>query len=69
MALAVAGVSLLTAALVLATLLVPAADAWAEGRELWFGCGIVAVLLVSFMMGQRLAARPTPGTMERLSSE
>jgi high-affinity nickel-transport protein len=56
MALAVAGVSLLTAALVLATLLVPAADAWAQGKELWFGSGIVAVLLGSFLVGQRLAA-------------
>jgi high-affinity nickel-transport protein len=56
MALAVAGVSLLTAALVLATLLIPAADAWARGKELWFGSGIVAVLCVGFMMGQRLAS-------------
>lgn len=55
MALAVAGVSLLTAALVLATLLVPAADAWAHGKELWFGTAIVAVICLSFMMGQRLA--------------
>jgi high-affinity nickel-transport protein len=59
MALAVAGVSLLTAALVLATLLVPAANAWAEGKELWFGTGVIAVLLASFMIGQRLA-QPRP---------
>jgi nickel/cobalt transporter (NiCoT) family protein len=59
MALAVAGVSLLTATLVLATLLVPSVDFWAEGKELWFGGGIVAVLIVSFMTGQRLA-RPVP---------
>ena len=57
MALAVAGVSLLTAAMVLATLLVPAADAWAQGKELWFGTGIVAVLLASYLTGQRLASR------------
>ena len=56
MALAVAGVSLLTAALVLATLLLPAADAWAEGKELWFGSAIVAVIGLSFLMGQRLAS-------------
>ncbi|MDQ2735087.1 MAG: nickel transporter [Pseudomonadota bacterium] len=65
MALAVAGVSLMTAALVLATLLVPAADSWAQGKELWFGTGIVAVLFASFMLGQRLtgpapAAAPAP---------
>ena len=63
MALAVAGVSLLTAALVLATLLVPAADAWARGKEFWFGTGIFAVLLASFIMGQRLSNR-APNTPE-----
>ena len=56
MALAVAGVSLLTAALVLATLLLPAADVWAEGKELWFGSAIVAVIGLAFLMGQRLAS-------------
>jgi high-affinity nickel-transport protein len=66
MALAVAGVSLLTAAMVLATLLVPAADAWAQGKELWFGTGIVAVLLASYLMGQRLAGRvPVAGDPAR----
>jgi high-affinity nickel-transport protein len=65
MALAVAGVSLLTAALVLATLLAPAAEAWAQGKELWFGTGIVAVLLASYMIGQRLAS-PTPNKQEPL---
>lgn len=55
MALAVAGVSLLTAALVLATLLVPAADAWAQDKQLWFSTAIVAVIGLSFLMGQRLA--------------
>ncbi len=58
MALAVAGVSLMTAALVLATLLVPEADSWAQGKELWFGTGIVAVLFASFMLGQRLTGSP-----------
>lgn len=56
MALAVAGVSLLTAALVLSTLLFPAADTWAQGKELWFGTAIVAVICLSFVMGQRLAS-------------
>lgn len=59
MALAVAGVSLLTAGLVLATLLVPAADVWKQGKELWFGTGVIAVVLGSFLLGQRLATRPT----------
>ncbi len=65
LALAVAGVSLLTAAMVLATLLVPAADAWAQGKELWFGTGVIAVLLASFMVGQRLA-RPARAVREPL---
>ncbi|MEO8526227.1 MAG: nickel transporter [Caldimonas sp.] len=62
MALAVAGVSLLTAALVLASLLVPAADAWAEGKGLWFGTAIVAVVCLSFLMGQRLAGPAGSGS-------
>ena len=65
MALAVAGVSLLTAALVLATLLVPAAEIWSQGREIWFGTGIVVVLFGSFMLGQRLAAPVSPGPDRR----
>ena len=56
MALAVAGVSLLTAALVLTTLLLPAAGAWADGKELWFGAAVVAVVGLSFIVGQRLAS-------------
>lgn len=57
MALAVGGVSLLTAGLALATLLLPAMHTWTEGRELWFGTGICAVLLASYLIGQRLALR------------
>ena len=67
MAFAVAAVSLLTATMVLATLLVPAADAWTQDKEFWFASGIVAVLLASFMMGQRLAS-PAPTAPEPLSS-
>jgi len=64
MALAVAGVSLLTAALVLITLLLPAADAWADGKELWFGGAVVLVVGLSFIMGQRLgsSASSTPAS-------
>jgi high-affinity nickel-transport protein len=54
-ALAVSGVGLLTAALTLATRFVPAADLWAEGKGLWFGGAVVAVVLASFVIGQRLA--------------
>jgi high-affinity nickel-transport protein len=54
-ALAVSGVGLLTAGLTLATRFVPAADLWAEGKGLWFGGAVVAVVLASFVIGQRLA--------------
>ncbi|MGJ7506339.1 nickel transporter [Variovorax sp. GT1P44] len=42
MAFTVASVSLLTAGLVLATLIVPSAQAWSEGKEVWLGVAIVA---------------------------
>jgi high-affinity nickel-transport protein len=54
-ALAVAGVGLLTAGLALATRFVPAAELWADGKELWFGAAVVAIVLASFLVGQRLA--------------
>lgn len=53
-ALAVAGVSLLTAALVLATLFASGAHAWVQGKELWFGIAIIAVICLTFMTGRRL---------------
>jgi len=63
-ALAVSGIGLLTAALTLTTRFVPAADAWAEGKELWFGTAIVAVLAASFVAGRRLGTGPLPATAE-----
>ncbi len=59
MALAVSGVSLLTAGLGVATQTMPGIDLWAEGRELWFGAAIVVVIFASFVLGQRLAVNPT----------
>jgi high-affinity nickel-transport protein len=53
--LAVCGVGLLTAALTLATRFVPAADLWAEGKELWLGGAVCVVLFLSFVVGQRLS--------------
>ncbi|KNZ34154.1 MAG: nickel transporter [Methylibium sp. NZG] len=55
MALAVSGVSLLTAGLGVVTQTVPDIDAWADGRSLWFGGAIVLVIFASFVLGQRLA--------------
>ncbi len=60
MALAVSGVGLLTAGLTLASRTLPNVDAWSEGKELWFGAAVVAVVFISFVVGQRLA-RAGPG--------
>ena len=56
MALAVSGVSLLTAGLCVATQTLPRVDSWTEGKEVWFGAAVVAVILLSFLLGQRMAA-------------
>ena len=55
MALAVSGVSLLTAGLGVATQTVPHIEAWAEDKALWFGAAIVVVTSASYLVGQRLA--------------
>jgi hypothetical protein len=55
MALVVAGISLGTAALALAILLMPAAATWAEGKELCFGGAVLALAAVGFVVGQRLS--------------
>lgn len=69
MALAVSGVGLLTAALTLATLTLPDVDAWAQGKELWFGATVIAVVALSFVGGRRLAHRwPTSGGPEPIDS-
>ena len=59
MALAVSGVGLLTAGLTLAHRTLPEVGAWTEGKELWFGAAVVAIVLASFALGQQLA-RPRP---------
>ncbi len=56
MALTVAGISLAVGVLTVAKIIVPAVDAWTEGRELWFGAGVVAVVLTAFVSAM-LAAR------------
>ena len=57
LALAVSGVGLLTAALALAMHFMPAAELWAEDKELWFGGAVMLILVSSFLVGQRLAGR------------
>jgi high-affinity nickel-transport protein len=56
MSLAVGGVSLLIAAFALAKMLLPRLDAWADGKELLFGAGVVLIVLASYVAGRRLAA-------------
>lgn len=55
MSLAVGGVSLLIAAFAMAKMTLPDLDAWAEGKELWFGGAVLAVVLTSYFAGKRLA--------------
>jgi high-affinity nickel-transport protein len=50
MGLVVAGVSLLVAAFGVAKLSLPAVDAWSDGKELFFGVAVVAVIAGSFLV-------------------
>jgi nickel/cobalt transporter (NiCoT) family protein len=58
MGLVVAGVSLLVAGFGTARLLVPAVNAWSEGKELMFGAALVAIIALSFLAAMRLTRRP-----------
>ena len=65
MALAVSGLSLLTAGLGVATQTVPQVDAWADDKALGFGAAIMVVTCLSHVIGQRLARgenRPADAT-------
>ena len=55
MALAVSGVSLMTARLGVTTQTVPNIDAWVADKALWLGAAIVVVTGASCVIGQRLA--------------
>ncbi len=59
MGLVVSGISLLVAAFGAAKLLSPAIDAWSEGKELFFGWTLVAIIAASFAVAVRLTRRPT----------
>ena len=56
MALTVAGISLAVGCFTVAKLLVPAVDAWAEGREMLVGAAVVTGVLTAFVVGMRAAA-------------
>jgi high-affinity nickel-transport protein len=55
MSLAVGGVSLLIAAFAFAKTTLPAVDGWADGKELFFGVAVVVIVLISYLVGKRLA--------------
>lgn len=58
MGLVVSGVSLLVAAFGAAKLLSPAIDAWSDGKELFFGFMLVAIIALSFVAAVRMTRRP-----------
>lgn len=58
MSLAVGGVSLLIAGFALAKMTSPAIDGWSDGKELIFGSAVVVIVLVSYLLGKRLAQTP-----------
>ena len=60
MGLVVAGISLLVAAFGTMKLAVPAVDAWSQGKELFFGVAVAAVVAGSFVMAVRLAREAAP---------
>jgi len=60
MSLVVGGVSLLVAAFGLARIVLPAVDAWSEGKDLYFGGSVVVVIAASFLLAVRLTRYPTP---------
>lgn len=62
MALAVSGVGLLVAALSVASQILPNVEAWTQGNPLCVAGAVIAVVLLSFAVGQRLArVKPLPG--------
>lgn len=54
MGVAIAAIALLVAGFGLAKYLLPAIDAWAEGRELLTGAGVMLAILASFLLSLRL---------------
>jgi hypothetical protein len=55
MALAVSGVSILVAVVSILSEMSPNFDGWRSGKEIWFGAFIVAIMVASYFVGQRLS--------------
>ena len=62
MALAVAAISLAVGVFTVAKLLLPAVEAWAEGRDLMFGSAVVAGVVVAFVTAMLAARRQELGS-------
>lgn len=60
MSLVIAGMSLLVGGFGVMKMSLPAVDAWSEGKELFFGVALVAVIGGSFLLAQRLARAGAP---------
>jgi high-affinity nickel-transport protein len=55
MALAVSGVSILVAVVSILSEMSPNFDGWRSGKEIWLGGLIVAIMVASYFVGQRLS--------------
>jgi high-affinity nickel-transport protein len=60
MALAVAAISLAVGAFTVAKVLLPAVDAWADGRGHWLGVAVLASVLLAFASAKLAARRRAP---------
>ncbi|MCX7176563.1 MAG: nickel transporter [Proteobacteria bacterium] len=63
MSLVVGGVSLLVASFGVARLTLPSIAAWSEGKELFFGGAVVAVIVGSFLLAVWLTRTVSPATL------
>ena len=63
MACTVAAISLAVGAFTVAKLLLPAVDAWADGREMLVGAMVVTAVLTAFAVGMRVSRQRVPVPM------
>ncbi|MDH5285314.1 MAG: nickel transporter [Betaproteobacteria bacterium] len=68
LALSVAGLSLAVGLFTAAKLLVPGVDAWADGRELYFGGAVIAGVIVAFAAGMLAARRAAAARARRCAT-
>jgi len=61
MSVAVSSVSLLVAALSIGKMVFPLIDTWSEGKELVFGCIVVSVIALSYLVARTLVKRRHAG--------